>query len=227
MTTRMSWRQPSPRRRVSPGEFWPASRCIAFGTTIGMSTPMPITKVKQRLIMIPPDQHRDQTLISFRHGRARDFRPVDHRLADRSVRQPRVPHRSRARRARSRFRSAFLGPPRPARATTPDESLAAYLEFTALTAADQRIRAAAQAIAARVDQPRAAGRAGPRLGCGCDRLPAGSHWHADARPPWRCTWARACVRTSRTSCWRCCDRSTCQPLRLGPFAGRRRAARLG
>lgn len=144
-----------------------------------------ITKVKQRLIMVPPDQHRDQTLISFDMDVRGTSGPLTidwqiDRFGNRVCRieAERVEHALDFE-ARFSVRRGQPEPPHP-------QSLAAYLEFTALTAADPRIRAAAQAIALESTSPArraelahdwAAGAIGYQLGVTGTQTPAAMALH--------------------------------------------------
>jgi transglutaminase-like putative cysteine protease len=110
----------------------------------------PVVDVKQRLIMIPPDQHVDQQLISFDF----DVRgPTGHVSVDWQsdffgnrvcrVEAERVDH---ALDFEARF-SVRRGVRTPTTSLEPDAAQRqAYLSFTALTAPDERVKEAARAI---------------------------------------------------------------------------------
>jgi transglutaminase-like putative cysteine protease len=108
----------------------------------------PIADVKQRLIMIPPDQHADQRLLSY----ALDVRGASGRLAidwhtdgfGNRVCRVEAERVDRALDFEARFTVSREGGPAPAVHDFKDGLL-----FTALTARNQRMMDAAQAIATR------------------------------------------------------------------------------
>jgi len=115
-----------------------------------------VFNVKQRLIMIPPDQHLDQQLVSF----DLDVRGPTGQLSidwqsdvfgNRVCRvdAERVDH---ALDFEAWFSVRHVDPQPP---TESAAALHAYRSFTALTAADERIRAEAQTIQSQASEPAA------------------------------------------------------------------------
>jgi transglutaminase-like putative cysteine protease len=110
----------------------------------------PVFGVKQRLIMIPPNYHLDQHLVSFDLDVRGPTGPVmidwqsdlfGNRVC--RVEAERVEHALDFE-AQFSVRRVDRGP--PAASQSDPEELRAYLSFTALTAPDDRVKAAARAI---------------------------------------------------------------------------------
>jgi transglutaminase-like putative cysteine protease len=116
----------------------------------------PVTDMRQRLIMIPPDRHGDQVLMSFdlevRGASGCTSMEWQTDMFGNRVARVEAQHVEHAVDFEARF-SVRRGDAQPGLAELLPDQLKAYLSFTALTAPDPRIHAAALDIASQASSP--------------------------------------------------------------------------
>ena len=209
---------------------------VLIHQTFRYDYPGPITDLRQRLMVVPPDYHGDQRLATHKlrvsgcnvdtRALLRQLRQRRARPQRRGGRRPRRVHDLGRRRARGRRSTAATSP-------TTSASTARFAEPSRLTQPDDALRAVGR-DAARLGRRRArSGRADLRAACTTTSPTTGASRRSRRRPPRPGRGASACARTTRTAwsrsagsaaCPRATSRATCSAT-AAPTPGSRCSCR--